>query len=272
MKARRHFNRSRRGIDLSRLRIAASGPGADPRVWLTFARVLTEPEDIRFDAQFGWIVECEFVGGPLDGERPVVCRVGSQVVANGKWASQPLRNGEAVIVLITEGDANVEPVIVASLNDTERAPPSTVNGTEVTLDYLLKTHVLAVPGEDVDVEADNVRVNAAQVRLADPEPTQAFLRGTAFASALSSFLDSTGTFSQTVAAQFANLEVASVGPLTPLKAPFAAIGNAFAQWGGYDGSVLGSGVVAVPFDVSAAGTLKATLVDGDALSTRIKGE
>lgn len=269
--------RIRKQLDYGRLRRAMAGPGADPRTWCATARVDDDPDAIRFEEPDGWLVDVTIQGGPLDGEE-ITCRVASGFAQNGATRSDPPSRDCEVLVVISEGDPNANPVIVGQVHNGGGCPvPSSVNGEGLDEQKALATHVLVTPhdvdqqiggflrqflGEDLTQEADgNVKIQAkgaqaellaALVNLADAGATQSYVRGTVFAAALQSVLFTIALESTTAAA------AATALAAVPLLAPAVP---ALTAWG-----------VAATANATSVNLLIPRLVPGDLLSLKIFGE
>jgi hypothetical protein len=95
----------RRGPDAARLSALVARPGIDPRVWLTYARVVQlgydQNEGIFADVQYlpSGEEDTAFVGTPYAGD------------GFGMWA--PLAVDDIVLVAVPEGDSNTGPTIIA---------------------------------------------------------------------------------------------------------------------------------------------------------------
>ena len=84
-----------RSIDYSRIAAGVAGPGVDTRTWITLARVDADPDATVWDDDLGWLVDVTMVGGPLDGDGPVLCRVASGGQGVGVGAHAPPRQGSS---------------------------------------------------------------------------------------------------------------------------------------------------------------------------------
>lgn len=185
--------RTRRRVDMSRVAEGLKGPGIDTRTWFAFARVDEDPDATVWDAELGWLCDVTIVGGPLDGDGPVLCRMASAGAATGKGQFDPPHQGCLVVVAVPGGDTNNDCVIIGQLNDSECAVPGAVNGTAIDEAFASRTHVLAFPGEDFDAEFDNVRLTGQMV-LGTPDANQPFARGTDLADALDALVDALSMF------------------------------------------------------------------------------
>ncbi len=138
--------RIRKRFDLGRLRVATAGPGSDPRTWVTTARVDDDPEAISFEEDVGWVVDVTFVGGDLAEEGPVPCRVAMSFGGDGAGELEPPALGCEVIVVVSEGDPNANPVIVGYLDNGDGCgPPAEVAGFPVSELTAARTHYVASP-------------------------------------------------------------------------------------------------------------------------------
>ena len=94
---------------------------------------------------------------------------------------------------VVGGDANAETVIVGQLHDETVAAPRTVNGATIDEAFAARTHVIAFPTEDLDVEFANARITGNLV-LGEAAADQPFARGTDLASSLDALVDALGAF------------------------------------------------------------------------------
>jgi len=174
-----------------------------------------EDQDVLvWDDELGWLVDVHFVGGPLDGDGPVNCRIASSAQGSGVIRAAPPRPNSLVVVLVPNGDANDDAIIIGQLTDEDNAAPTTVNGdTIVERDAAdgevaaIETHITAASGEDKDQEWRDVRVSASgemqllaeEMKLGIPEADQPFVRGDDFADAFDSLIDAIGDFAESLA-------------------------------------------------------------------------
>ena len=185
--------KTRTRVDMSRVAVGMKMAGIDTRNWFALARVDEDPDATVWDEELGWLVDVTIVGGPLDGDGPVLCRMASSGASSGKGRYDPPHQGCLVIVAIPAGDTNSECIIVGQLHDSDCKPPSEVNGTAITEDFATRTHVLAFPGEDFDAQFDNVRITGQMV-LGAAAADQPFPRGNDLADALDSLVDALSMF------------------------------------------------------------------------------
>lgn len=119
----------RRTFDFRRLSAGLARPGADTRSWICTARVDDDSDAIRWEPPCGWIVDVHITSGELAGhEAPLPCRVGQESGGDGSGDIVPPNLGCEVLILVTDGDPNANPVIIAYLfNGDGCEPPSIVN-------------------------------------------------------------------------------------------------------------------------------------------------
>lgn len=189
-------------LDVNRLREAISGPGADPRSWVAIARVDDEPDARRYEPAYGWIVDVTMQSGPLAGEGPVPCRVVSLFGGAGFGASCPVALGAEVLVLMPDGDPNVQPVVVGYFSNPGEPLPSTVNGQSANEAFAEAT-AFAKTDASVSLEVgptlrasatSKASVEAPTVALADEAATQPFVRGTDLQTALANLSSALNTY------------------------------------------------------------------------------
>lgn len=186
--------RKRRSLDFGRLREALSGPGADPRTWCSMARIDNDPDAIRWETDSGWIVDVTFVGGPLDQEGPIPCRVLSSFAGEARGRIEPVARGAEVLVAIPEGDANANPVIIGQLfNGGGSAPPTAVNNVPINEALALVTHILKTPHAVREQAGALYELEATQIKLGKMA-VQPVVQGTEFNAAMQSFLTALQTF------------------------------------------------------------------------------
>ncbi len=215
----------RKGIDFGRLREAMAGPGSDTRSWCEMARVDDDPDAVQWIEGVGWVVDVTFTSGQVAGEGPMPCRVLSMFGAPGNGSVCPVALGAEVVVMISSGDINVQPVILGFLHNQTDAPlPTTVNSSSVNEGYAAET-TIAVSEKSLDAQfGPNVRVSASseakflapQVKLADNAATQPFVRGTDLRSAVNNFaqaLIATGAYTSSSAVVASATLIAAVNTL-----------------------------------------------------------
>ena len=180
------------------------------------ARVDEETEDdqdiLVWDRNLGWLVDVHIVGGPMDGEGPINCRLASFAQGNDVIEANPPRSGAFVVVLIPNGDPNDDCVIVGQLTSDDEPAPMMVNGDTIVERNAssgevaaIETHITVAPDEDLDQEWRNVRINAQtnnligeNVSLGIIDADQSFARGDDLADALDDLSEALNTFVTTL--------------------------------------------------------------------------
>lgn len=139
-------------IDVGRLRAAIAGPGADPRTWGFEGRIDDDEDAIRWDSKMGWICDVTVVGGQLDGEGPIACRVSVPygASANGGTFHPPTR-GQNVVCMLPSADLNSNPIIIGYMFTDDASVPTSFGDLEANEDNLQNTHAMK-SDKDVDME------------------------------------------------------------------------------------------------------------------------
>lgn len=207
--------KTRQGIDMGRVAEGLKGPGIDTRTWFSMARVDEDPDATVWDSELGWLVDVTLVGGPLDGDGPVVCRLPTGGQGDGKGQYEPPRQGGLVVVAIPGGDTNSDCIIIGQVHDQGLKAAAAINGTSITEEFAARTHIHCFPDEDFDASFDKVRLTSqGAMVLGAADAGQAFARGDdladklgALADAISAFLDAAvtpaGTFGNVGLGSFA---------------------------------------------------------------------
>lgn len=256
-------SRIRKTFDFGRVREGLRAPGVDTRCWVAIAIVDDDADAIRWESPYGWVVDVTFQGGPLDQDGPVPCRVASSFARDNYGLIEPIMRGTEVIVSIPEGDTNSVPIIVGQLfNGGYADVPTTVNGQDINEAFALGTHTLKTP-HNMECEAGgSARVSTEQkitlitslIELSQNGASQAYVRGTEFASALQSLL-STWSLEASAGSAMASGIAGEFAISNPALAASATV------WATSLGALS-----------SAISTLSSRLVPGDLLSTKVKGE
>lgn len=210
--------RIRRTLDTGRLREGLAGPGADTRTWVALARVDDDPDAIRWDEGTGWVVDVTITSGQLAQEGEVPCRVAASFGASGSGRFEPQLRGAEVVVLITDGDPNVGPVILGVLHNPQSLPvPSSVNGDGIDEAKALDSHILVTPyGVDEQVggrwrviAVEDAILQGLLVKLGE-NATEPLIKGTLRNAAWTTLLTAMGVY---LTAQ--GVWVAAVGAAVP---------------------------------------------------------
>lgn len=200
-------SRIRTRFDAGRLRELIKGPGSDTRTWLFYGRVDDDDDAVRWEREIGWVVDVTIVGGALDGEGPIPCRVGWLYAGDEAGSSSPVERGTLCACLLPEADINGTPTIVGVVSTTERPVPTEVNGQTVDEDFAKGTHFLRSP-HNVEVQVgslwrtsaeDDAKLLAQNVSLADDSAGQSYVRGEDQLDALDDLIDALDAFAQSLA-------------------------------------------------------------------------
>lgn len=114
-----------RPVNAQALSRAFTRPGIDPRAWNCTGRI--GEESAYWDASAGWIVDVDVYGGPLDGNAGMVCRVSSLSTGSGYGVFLPPLSSAEVIVQITDGEPDANPVVIGTLsNQDDMVAPTSV--------------------------------------------------------------------------------------------------------------------------------------------------
>jgi len=119
-------------FDMQTLREAFSGPGMDPREWVSYAIVdadgeSDEEKSVVFDEDMGPLVNVTL----QPAGKQVRCRVASFVAGNGEADWYPFLEKDEVLVVMPEGSER-NAIIIARLNQSIDKFPTMVGGADVT--------------------------------------------------------------------------------------------------------------------------------------------
>lgn len=125
-------SRSFGDFDVQTLREAFSGPGMDPREWVSYAIVdadgeSDEEKSVVFDEDLGPLVNVTL----HPAGKQVRCRVASFVAGNGEADWYPFLEKDEVLVVMPEGSER-NAIIIARLNQSIDKFPTMVGGADVT--------------------------------------------------------------------------------------------------------------------------------------------
>lgn len=124
-------SRVTRGLDVTRLANAVSRPGIDPRIWVSYAVLQTEPFVDERPGKQGVFADVQLLpSGVMD-----TARVGAIYAGNGFGLYAPLHKDDEVLVCAPSGDPDEGLVIVQRLWSTSDPQPAQVAQTpeDVTL-------------------------------------------------------------------------------------------------------------------------------------------
>lgn len=165
----------RRRMDLTTAAEALSTPGIDPRDWVKYGVVVTDPDPLHnpIQVEAGGV----FIDVLLEpGGKEVTCRYAGIYAAPLGTVYFPIRQGDEVVVFITSGDEREGPVAMPRLHNDIDLFPLLVNGQVVDGTFPF----IRIESGDWEIEvAGEVRMQAAgSVETVPPQ-----LPGTAFAVA-----------------------------------------------------------------------------------------
>lgn len=204
------------GIDTERLANAVSRPGIDPRIWISYAVLMTEPYVETTEGQQDVVADVMLLpSGMIE-----TARVSAIYAGNGFGLYAPLHIDDEVLVLAPSGDPDEGMVITQRLWSPADLPP--VELAENTEDVLLVVET----DKNLRIKtlgAGNVilAVDTGKVFLGAETGTEPAAKGTS----LKGYLDSLVTSIQT------HIHVVQAGPFsgsaapttTPIPSPSTAI-------------------------------------------------
>lgn len=118
-------------IDTARLSNAVSRPGIDPRIWVSYAVLISEPYIEEVEGQQDIVVDIQMM--PIGDQE--TARVGAIYAGNGFGFYCPLHEGDEVLVCAPSGDPDEGLVVMQRLWSPADPPPQAVydNPEDVTL-------------------------------------------------------------------------------------------------------------------------------------------
>ncbi len=261
--------------DAQRIGKAVAHPGIDPRTWVSAGRIDADPDAVHFDAGVGWIVDVTFYGSGLEDDEGRPCRLSAGGPGGQGFGEYiPPHAGAEVAVTLPAGDLENGPVAVAYLtNEDDGHPPSLINDIPIAADATSSTPLAVSPYDtefkrsphnrreqydgDRHIQARNQILEAAdQVKLALRDAAQSYVRGERFVQVLNAWIDAVTSY--VTANGEADLVVYGVVnglvPLSITPEQIQAVADALAE----------AEVRKTAFQAAA--------VEGDALSSRIKGD
>lgn len=165
-------SRVTRGIDVARLSNAVARPGIDPRIWVSYAYLTSEPYIETVEGRQDIVADVMLV--PSMQEE--TARVGAIYAGNGFGFYCPLHAEDEVLVLAPSGDPDAGLVITQRLWSPADPPPQevVVNPEDVTL--------VVEEGKNLRITvkgAGNVvlAVDAGKIYLGSPENTEPAAKG-----------------------------------------------------------------------------------------------
>lgn len=166
-------SRVTKGLDVTRLANAVSRPGIDPRIWVSYAVLQTEPFVDERPGKQGVFADVRLLpSGVMD-----TARVGAIYAGNGFGLYAPLHKDDEVLVCAPSGDPDEGLVIVQRLWSTSDPQPAQVAQTPEDVMLVVepdKNLRLTVQG------SGNVymTVDAGKIYLGSPENTEPVALGT----------------------------------------------------------------------------------------------
>lgn len=118
-------------IDTARLSMAVQRPGVDPRIWVSYAVLTSEPYIEERDGEQDIVVDLQMM--PVGDEE--TARVGAIYAGAGFGFYAPLHEGDEVLVCAPSGDPDEGLVVMQRLWSPAAPPPQAVydNPEDVTL-------------------------------------------------------------------------------------------------------------------------------------------
>ncbi len=153
-------SRVTRGIDVARLSNAVARPGIDPRIWVSYAYLLSEPYIETVEGRQDIVADVMLV--PSMQEE--TARVGATYAGSGFGFYCPLHAEDEVLVLAPSGDPDAGLVITQRLWSPADPPPQEVidNPEDVTLvveeGKNLRLHVLGAGNVVLSAEEGKIKL------------------------------------------------------------------------------------------------------------------
>lgn len=223
-------------MDVGRLAEAVSGPGIDPRTWLSFGVVTA----IGSDAE-GFFADTTMVPGMVK----VPARVGMSYAGPGFGESSPVGVDDEVVVVIPDGNPANGGVVVARLWSASDAPPSDV------LDNPDDRVLVMKPGQSYRLGVSN----GGGVFLGQTTASDAAVRGTTYRSAEDSRFAAMDAFAEAVGVVLVALQSAAptltgspsqiaayTAAMTAMQNALGVYETALATWGAESPEFLSSSV------------------------------
>jgi hypothetical protein len=224
--------RRRRPFDVERLARAVSRPGIDPRTSVSAARIDGQADAVRWENEYGWVVDVRFYGSGLDQEESSARILSAGPAGDGFGEFLPPGLGSEVLVGVPDGEPETGAVVLGTLtNRSGDKPPSQVNGFEISGEVAASipltgpvspydTEIKVSPHSrreqyagDLVSQARSVALVSDVIRLGSESAEQSALLGDATNDNLSTLIGGLKAMAATFAAM--------TGPL----APFQAVGT-----------------------------------------------
>lgn len=205
-------------IDTERLANAVARPGIDPRIWISYAVLTTEPKvNLESDGQDVFADVMLMPSGTLE-----TARVGAIYAGNGFGLYAPLHKDDEVLVCAPSGDPDQGLVITQRFWSPADPPPDAVknNPEDVTLVVEAGKNLrLNVQG------AGNVilGVDSGKVYLGAPDGTEPAAKGTSLKSYLDTLVTAIQAHTHPVQVNPATGTGAATPTATPIPSPPSTI-------------------------------------------------
>lgn len=209
-------SRISRGIDVARLSNAVGRPGIDPRIWVSYAVLTSEPHIETTEGRQDIVVDLLL----LPSGQEETARVGAMYAGEGFGFYAPLHTDDEVLVVAPSGDPEAGLVVMQRLWSPVAVPPPEVveNPEDVTLVIQEGKNLrMAVLG------AGNVilSVEEGRIYLGSPEDTEPVAKGTSLKSYLESIKSTFDAHTHDYLLEGA--PVPTTGPSASMAAPTDAL-------------------------------------------------
>lgn len=202
------------GIDTARLATAVARPGIDPRVWVSYAILASDPVVVTTANEQDVVVDVILLpSGTVE-----TARVGAAYAGNGFGLYMPLKQDDEVLVAAPSGDPDEGMVVIQRLWSPADLPPQAVvdNPTDVTL--------VVEPGKNLRLNvqgAGNVymTVDTGKVFLGSADGTEPAAKGTSLKAYLDALVTQLLAHTHTSAAP----GQPTSPPVTPITGPTTAL-------------------------------------------------
>lgn len=205
------------GIDVARLSNAVSRPGIDPRVWVSYAVLISEPYIEPQVGQQDVVVDIQLM--PTGEEE--TARVGAIYAGNGFGLYAPLHEGDEVLVCAPSGDPDEGLVVMQRLWSPADPPPQAV------YDHPEDVTLVVEAGKNLRLNVQGagnliLQVDTGKIYLGSPDNTEPAAKG----ETLKSYLESIKATFDNHAHQVTTAGAPSLGPMvavapSPVPVSFA---------------------------------------------------
>lgn len=190
-----------RGIDMARFSNAVSRPGIDPRIWVSYAVLTSEPYIETVDGRQDVVVDLVL----MPSLQEETARVGSIYAGNGFGFYAPMHKDDEVLVVAPSGDPDAGLVVMQRMWSPADPPPPEIkeNPEDVTLviEEGKSLHLMTMGGGTIYLDAldggsltvnvegggnVNLNVDTGKIYLGAEEGTEPAAKG----QSLKSYLES----------------------------------------------------------------------------------